>query len=172
MQEAGRRVTAWLLPVGTVLAAAALATGYGLNGSWGGAVVALVVGAVWLAGQWRRWGWVASVALVLLIGVAAVGLGGGVGGGWMLVGVVVALVAWDLDRFAWRMRVAGYVEGVDALERRHLRRLLIVAGAGLLLGAVALSVKIRLGFAVAFLLAFLAVLGLSQVVRFLQREGG
>ena len=172
MQEAERRVTAWLLPAGTVLAAAALSMGYGLDGLWGGAVAALVVGAFWLAGQWRKWGWAASMALVLLIGVAAVGMGGGIGGGWMLVGVVVALVAWDLDRFAWRMRVVGCVEGVDALERRHLWRLLIVAGAGLLLGAVALSVKIRLGFAVAFLLAFLAVLGLSRVVGFLQREGG
>lgn len=172
MQEAGCKVTGWLLPVGTVLAAAALATGYGLSGLWGGSAVALVVSAFWLVGQWRKWGWVASVALVLLIGAAAVGLGMGIGGGWMLVSVVVALVAWDLDRFAWRMRAAGRVEGVDALERRHLWRLLIVAGAGLLLGAVALSVKIRLGFAVAFLLAFLAVLGLSRVVGFLQREGG
>jgi hypothetical protein len=90
----------------------------------------------------------------------------------MLVGVVVALVAWDLDRFTWRMRAAGRVEGVDALERRHLWRLLIVAGSGLFLGAAALSVKIRLGFVVAFLLAFLAVLGLSRVVGFLQREEG
>jgi hypothetical protein len=171
MQDARRRMTAWLLPAGTVLAAVVLAMGYGLNGLWGGAAVALVVGVFWLAGQWCRWEWVASVALVLLIGVAAVGQSGGVGGGWMLAGVVVALVAWDLDRFAWRMRVAGYVEGVDVLERRHLRRLLIVVGAGLLLGAIALNVKIRLGFAVAFLLAFLAVLGLSRVVGFLQREG-
>lgn len=162
----------WVLPASTVLAAAALATGYGLEGSWSGAVAALVVGAFWLVGQWRKWGWVASMALVLLIGVAAAGQMRGVGGGWMLVGVVVALVAWDLDRFAWRMRVAGHVEGVGALEQRHLWRLLIVAGVGLFLGAVALSIKIRLGFAVAFLLAFVAVVGLSRVVGFLQREGG
>jgi hypothetical protein len=86
--------------------------------------------------------------------------------------VVIALIAWDLDRFNWRMRVAGSVEGADALERRHIQRLLIVSGIGLLLGVVALSVRIRLGFAVAFLLAFLAVAGLSRVVGFLQREGG
>ena len=172
MQKAERRATAWLLPAGIVLAGAALALGHGLNGSWGGVVVALVVGAFWLAGRWRRWGWVASMALVLLIGVAAVGQGGGAGGGWMLVGVVVALVAWDLDRFTWRMRAAGRVEDVDALERRHLWRVSIVAGAGLFLGAAALSVKIRLGFVVAFLLAFLAVLGLSRVVGFLRREEG
>lgn len=172
MQKAGRGVTAWLLPVATVLAAAVLAMGYGLNSLWSGAVVALVVGALWLVGQWRKWGWVGSVALVLLVAVAAVGQMGDVGSGWMLVGVVVSLVAWDLDRFVRRMRVAGHVEGIDVLERRHLWRLLIVAGAGLFLGAVALSIKIRLGFAVAFLLAFLAVLGLSRVVGFLQREGG
>jgi hypothetical protein len=170
MQEAEHRATAWLLPMGTVSAAAALATGYGLNGLWSGAAVALAVGGFWLVGQRHQWRWVASMALVLFVGVAAVGQGGGAGGGWMLVGVVVALVVWDLDRFAWRMRAAGRVEGADALERRHLRRLLLVAGAGLFLGAVALSVKIELSFVVAFLLVFLAVLGLSQVVGFLQRE--
>jgi hypothetical protein len=170
MQKAERRATAWLLPAGIVLACAVLALGLGLNGSWGGVLVALVVGAFWLVGRWRRWGWVASMALVLLIGMAVVGQVGGAGGGWMLVGVVVALVAWDLDHFTWRMQAAGCVKDFDALERRHLWRLLIVAGAGLFLGAVALSVKIRLSFVVALLLAFLAVLGLSRVVRLLQRE--
>jgi hypothetical protein len=171
MQEAGRRATVWLLSVGIVLAAAVLATGYGLNSLWGGVGVALVVGGFWLVGQWRRWGWVASVALVLWIGAAAVGLGMGVGGGWMLVGVVAALAAWDLDRFVWRMRAAGRVEDAGFLEQHHLQRLLTVSGAGLILGAVALSLRIRLGFAAAFLLAFLAVLGLSRVIGFLQREG-
>jgi hypothetical protein len=114
---------------------------------------------------------VASVALVLLIGAAAIGLWSGVAGGWALVGVAAALVAWDLDRFVWRMRAAGCVEGADVLERRHLQRLLTVGGTGLLLGAVALSLRIRLGFAAAFLLALLAVLGLSRVIGFLRREG-
>jgi hypothetical protein len=164
-------MSAWLLPAGTVLAAAVFAVGYGLNELWGGAVTVGVVGAFWMVGQWRRWRWVTSVALVLLMGAAVMGLWLGVGGGWMLVGVVTALVAWDLDRFVWRMRAAGRVESADTLERRHLQRLLIVGGAGLLLGAVALSFRIRLGFAVAFLLALLAVLGLSQAVSFLRREG-
>jgi hypothetical protein len=164
-------MTAWLLPAGTVLAATVLAMGFGLNELWGGAVMVGVVGALWVVGQWRRWGWVASVALVLLIGAAAVGLGLGVGGGWMLAGVVATLAAWDLDRFAWQMRAAGRVEGADAFERRHLQRLLIVGGAGLILGAVALSLRMRLGFAVAFILALLVLLGLSRVVGFLRREG-
>jgi hypothetical protein len=85
--------------------------------------------------------------------------------------VVAALVAWDLDRFAWRMRAVGRVEDADALERRHLWRLLAVCGVGLLLGAVALGFRIQLGFAVAFVLALLAVLGLSRLVGFLRREG-
>jgi hypothetical protein len=89
----------------------------------------------------------------------------------MLVGVVAALAAWDLDCFVWRMRAAGRVEDAGFLEQHHLQRLLTVSGAGLILGAVALSLRIRLGFAAAFLLAFLAVLGLSRVIGFLQREG-
>jgi hypothetical protein len=161
----------WILPASAVLAALVLALGYGLNELWGGVAVAVAVGGFWLAGQWRRWEWVASAGLVVWIGVAALGLVLGVRGGWMLVGVVTALVAWDLDRFVWRVRAAGRVEDADALERRHLRRLLAVGGTGLLLGVIAFSLRIRLGFAVAFLLALLALWGLSRVVGFLRREG-
>jgi hypothetical protein len=165
-------MTGWILSAGTVLAAAALAMGYGLQEVWGGVAVAGVVGGFWLFGQWRRWGRVASVALVLMIGTATVGLWLGVGGGWALAGVVAALAAWDLDRFTQRMRMAGRAVDADVLERRHLRRLSVVSGAGLLLGVVALSVRVRLGFAAAFLLGLLAVLGLSRAVSFLRREGG
>jgi hypothetical protein len=171
MGETRSKRIAWLLPVSTVLAVAALAMGHGLKGLWDGVLVVGVAGILWLVGQWRRWEWGASLALVVWIGVAAVGLGRGVEGGWMLVGVVAALVAWDLDRFVWRLRAAKRVEAADALEQRHLRRLLAVCGVGLLLGAAALSLRIRLGFAAAFLLALLVLLGLSRMVRFLRREG-
>jgi hypothetical protein len=161
----------WILPAGTVLAAAVLAVGYGLHGMWQGAAVALATGVLWLVGQRRRWKRVAAVALVIWVGAAAIGLEMGVGGGWMLVGVVAALVAWDLDHFAWRMRVVGRVQDADVLARRHLRRSLAVAALGLFLGAAALSLRIRLGFAVAFLLALLALVGLSRVVGFLRYQG-
>ena len=88
----------------------------------------------------------------------------------MLFGMSAALAAWDLDYFAQRLRSVEYTTRAHDLERRHLRRLLVVEGLGLLLGAVALGVKVRFSFATACLLGLVAVLGLSQAVGFLRHE--
>ena len=153
-----------------VLAASALALGYGLSGLWVGALPVAAVGLLWLLGQRRGWGWVASVALALLVGAAAAGLWLGLGVGWMLVGVVAALSAWDLGHFARRMAAVKRVAGARDLERRHLRRLLIVDGLGLLLAVVAHEIEVGFGFGVAFLLGLLAVVGLGRAIRFLRHE--
>ena len=56
------------------------------------------------------------------------------------------------------------------LETRHLQRLSIVSGLGLLLAAAPLLVTVRLGFGVALLLGALAVLGLGLPIGFLKRQ--
>ena len=56
-------------------------------------------------------------------------------------------------------------QGARDLEQRHLQRLLTVDGLGLLLGAVALGIRIEVGFGTAFLLGLLAILGLSRAIR-------
>ncbi len=159
-----------LLPISIILAAFVLALGYGLGGLWTETALVVVVGFLWLLGRWRGWGWMASVGLTFFVGAAAVGLWLNVGPGWTLLGVVAALSAWDLDHFVHRLERVGRVEDARYLERRHLERLLIVDGLGLLLGAVALRVKVEFGFGVALLLGLMAVLGLSQVIGFLRRE--
>jgi hypothetical protein len=150
------------------LAVFALALGYGLAGLWGGALSVTASGLLWLLGRRRDWDWMASVVLIFLVGAAAGGLWLDLGAGWMLIGVVAALSAWDLDHFARRLRAVGRVEGARDLERRHLLRLLIVDGLGLLLAAVALKIKVGLSFGAAFLLGLLAVVGLSRAVLFLR----
>lgn len=154
---------------GVLIAMAALALGYGLGGVWIGVGLVLVVGVLWFTGRWLGWGWVASVGLALWIAAAAVGLWVGLGAGWMLVGVVAALSAWDLDHFIQRLGAAGRVEHDVAMERAHLGRLLAVDAAGLALGGLALTVRVRLGFGLALVLALVAVWGLSRAVRFLQQ---
>jgi hypothetical protein len=154
------------------LATFALALGYGLGGLWAGAALIAALGLIWLLGQRAGWGWVASAMLVLFVGAAAVGTWLGVGAGWTLLGVVAALSAWDLDHFARRLKGAGRVVGARELGRRHLRQLLIVDGVGLLLGAVALGIKLKYGLGVALLLGLLAVLCLSRAIGFLSRESG
>jgi hypothetical protein len=159
------------LPSSIVLAASTLALAYGLNGSWGIVIAIAALGSLWLLGQWRGWGWTASFGLVCFVIIAALGLGMRLRQGWMLVGVVGGLFAWDLDHFAQRLRGSGQVEGTRALERHHFQRLLLVAGASLLLGAVALGTRVEFGFGAALLLGVLAILGLTRAVGFLRRQG-
>jgi len=88
----------------------------------------------------------------------------------MLVGVVAALSAWDLDHFARRLRGVERVEMRLALEWHHLRRLISVDGLGLLLAGVALAVQYKFSFDAALVLGLVAVLGLSQMISYLRRE--
>lgn len=158
------------LPISIGLATCALALGYALSGLWIWTSLVAALGGLWLLGQHYRWGWVASMELICLVSVAAAGIWQNLAAGWMLLGVVAALTAWDLDHFAQRLRSVGRAEGARELKQRHLRRLMMVDGLGLLLAAIALEVKIELNFGVAFSLGLLAILGLSWVIGFLRRE--
>jgi hypothetical protein len=159
------------LTASIVLTTSALALGYGLNGTWVGVILIAATGFVWLLGLRRGWRWVAPCGLVCYVIMAAIGLGMGSWNGWMLIGVVGALSAWDLDHFVRRLRESGQVENTHALERRHFQRLLIVDSVGLLLGMVALGIRIEFSFSIGLLLAVLAAFGLTRAIGFLRRQG-
>ena len=165
-------MTAKLLPASIGLATCALALGYALGGLLTKVPLLVTPGLLWLLGQRRGWGWTASVALVYFVGAAVTGLWLDLAAGWMLLSVMAALSAWDLDHFAQRLRGVGRVERERELEQAHLQRLLIVGGLGFLLAAVALGINVELGFCTASLLALLAILGLSRAIGFLRRESG
>jgi hypothetical protein len=163
-------MTARLLPITIGLAAIVLAVGYAVGSLWKVSLILLAMGALWWIGQKRHWNLFAPVALVGFAVAAAVGLWMGLPGGWMLVGAVAALSAWDLDHFARRLRSVERVEMQPALEQLHLRRLASVDGLGLLLAGMALVVQYKFSFDVALVLGLVAVLGLSQMVGHLRRE--
>ncbi len=163
-------MTARLLPITIGLAAILPAMAYAVGGVWKVSPILLAMGALWWIGQKRRWNLVAPVALVGFVVAAAVGLWMGLPAGWMLVGVVAALSAWDLDHFAQRLRGVERVEMQPALEQLHLRRLVSANGLGLLLAGMALVVQYKFSFDVALVLGLVAVLGLSQMVSYLRRE--
>ena len=163
-------MTARLLAITIGLAAIVLAMGYAVGGARTFSPILLAMGALWWIGQRRRWNFLASVALVGFVVAAAMGLWMGLPAGWMLVGVVAALSAWDLDHFARRLRGVERVEMRLALERFHILRLVSVDSLGLLLAWVALAVQYKLSFDVALVLGLVAVLGLSQMVSYLRRE--
>jgi hypothetical protein len=151
--------------ISVVFAALLSATAYALGGHWVGATASIVLGGLWLAGLRRGSNGIEGVGLVGFVGIAAVGAWLELSASVLLVGIVAALVAWDLDRFAQRLRSAGYVEAEPVLVRAHLQRLLIVAGVGLLLGLLAGGIQAPLGFGWVLGLGALAIVGLSRAIR-------
>ena len=152
-----------------------LGLGFALSGLWAGVAAVLAGGALWLLGhlspQNRLGASASSVALVVLAGAAAAAMIYAIGGGWPVLGLVAALVAWDLEQFAQQMRAAGRVDGATELERRHIRRLLLTAAIGSVLGLIGLGLRVRLRFGLALLLAALVMSGLGLIVGYLRRVG-
>jgi hypothetical protein len=153
-----------------VVASVALLLGYALGGLGLWAAAALLVGGFWLLGVHRSWRWSASVNLALLVAMAAAGVALGSAPGWMLVGLVAALMAWDLCHFLSLLHSAQQVVAIERLEQDHLRRLAIAAGLGLVLAALALLVRNRLGFWAVVLLGLVGLWSLSRVVAYFRTE--
>jgi len=160
------------LTVSIILAGAALTVAYGLGALWLPAVGILVLKALWIVAQRANWSWMGWLMVVLFAGAAAVGTLLGLTPIPLVVGLIAALSAWDLGEFARQLRCVDAVEHEQALKRRHLRRLLIVDGLGLLFALLTLSIQIKLSFGLAVVLGLVALLGLSRAIGFLRRESG
>ncbi|MGD8624715.1 MAG: hypothetical protein PVF47_02325 [Anaerolineae bacterium] len=163
-------MTARLLPATVGLATLALALGYGLGAQWTGTAAALAAGLLWLAAWWRRLPWTAAAGLVAFTILAAGGIWLGLGAGWMLLALIAALAAWDLDAFARRLAGADRIHEEEAVERRHLARLGLVIGLGGFLALLALGIELRLTFLPALLLGLLAVIGLGRALSHIRQE--
>ncbi len=164
---------ATILLAGLIPAAGLLA-----GGAWPLAAACAGLSGLWLVGCLRGWNGLASWLLVGFVVLAAIGISARGGSLWAPPAVVMALAAWDLQRFMGR---AGAINAGDAgrdLTGRHLRRLLAVSGLGLALGwiaadaaaASAAGTDLKLSLGAALALGFLAILGVSLVIRALARE--
>jgi hypothetical protein len=156
--------------IAIVLAMLSLSIGFALVGFWLGIIFAVVVGLLWLIALWRGWRQIIGLSVFLFVGTAAVGTWLEVSTGWLLFGIVAALIAWDLGDFARRFQQTEHIQNYAALQRIHLQRLAIVAGLGLLLGGVALSFELRLNMWWGIFLGALVIIGLSQAIGRLRRE--
>jgi hypothetical protein len=145
-----------------VLAMVGLVLGYELSLPW----LWVSLGLLWLIGHYGPGKGVATVGLVVFIGAAGYGVWQEHPAEWLLVSLVAALAAWDLDHFERRLRQARPGTQETDLRRAHLQRLALVAGLGLGLGWLALGVRIELGLGWAILLSLLTIIGLSRVLGF------
>ncbi|MGC9398565.1 MAG: hypothetical protein ACP5HM_05455 [Anaerolineae bacterium] len=150
-------------------AAGALATGYALAGHAGWAGFWLLLGAAWWFAR-RRWRGVGSLVFFVFTMAASGGMLAHLGAGWMLLGSVAALIAWDLDDFVHELQEAPRRKQEGRLIRAHLQRLIWVGGGGLALGGLALLSSVRLGVGLAVALGLLAVVGLQQFFALLRGE--
>ncbi|MFC2023254.1 hypothetical protein ACFLT5_00785 [Chloroflexota bacterium] len=160
-----------LVPASIALATGSLALGAALGslGAW--AMVVLALGGLWYLGQRRGWDWVSSLGLMLSAAAATAGLYLGLAPGWMLLGVVGALTAWDLHGLERSLEEVRLVEGTRDLERRHLYRLLVVDLLGLLVAGVALEIEVRLSFGLVMVMGLLVMVGMAQLIRLLRGDG-
>jgi hypothetical protein len=153
------------LVLSILLGTISLSIGYTQGGSAGYSLWFLLLAAVWLIAHFRKWYWFSSIALLIIIMVAAFGVWQEFSTVWMLLGALGGLLGWDLSDFARRLSYAAPMDDTRGMERLHMERVGIVAvlGLGLALLSVFIHVQ-RLAFEVAVGLVLLAALGLTRLV--------
>jgi len=157
-----------VLAVVLMLAILSVSLAYLLGGQWEWCLVLLAVGCLEWFACYHHWGWMGTLALCFYVFVTGLGVLMGRSPVLMLVGIIAALAAWDLDRFD---RLIGPLNtgAVQQIERQHLRRLLVVGGAGLVLGLAAVLLRVKFAFGWAALLGIISVLALGFVARYARR---
>ena len=157
-----------LQPICIGLSTFLIVLSYAINQFWIASLLITILGILWMVGYLKGWKWQASVMFTLFIGASAIGLWLNLSQWLILLSMVGAISAWDLDHFTQRMRDAGLVVERPNLEKYHIKRLFFVNFFGLFLSVIALNVEVKLGFGTILLLGMIAVLGLNQVIIFLK----
>lgn len=155
----------------TAAATAALVAGPAFASAWRLSAAAAVIGGLSIVTIARNWGRpLGSTVFAAFVAVAGLGILEGAHPLWSLIGVSMALVAWDLHSFRLRVESVDAVGRPQRLLRKHLTRLGAVAALGFALGATALYLRVDYGVGTVVGLALLLVLGLSRVVAQIRRE--
>jgi hypothetical protein len=137
--------------------------------SWVPIIIGLTIGLQWAFMVWkgrRTFAFDFLGLLAFLIYGVAIHLPTG----WLLGSLVMLLAAWDLSEFSEHLARFDVSRVSPKLVQNHIFRLFYVAGVGLVVGGLALVIKVRLGFDIAVLLGLLVFVGLAGAVRFLRRS--
>lgn len=151
------------------LAAACLAGGLIAVGETMLALAPAALGGIWAAGVILQQRWSRIVALPGMIIVAVSATFAQVMPLVPLIGLVMTLVAWNLDDLERRLSHTDRVVDEQRLRRVHIAHLLVVAGVSLGIGGLASVVRFEIGAIGALILEMLAVLGLSRMMTLVRR---
>ncbi len=154
-----------------MIAAAGLpAISYAARGAWAWAILIAAFGSFWWYAQRLEWSGVGSFGLFFLVIAAIRGVFLDMKAWWLLLGMVAAISAWDLDYFLSRLKQAGHIEKASEFQLNHLKILMAVAGLGFFFGGLALAARLKLRLGRVLFLGLIALLSLSKLIDFFSRE--
>jgi len=130
---------------------------------WSGVGLDLLVIALWIGSYFARWDGVPTLGLLGMTGMTVAALYFGLNATLLAAALVAALVAWDLDLFARRLRDCERKEG--GVVGQHLRATATVAALALGLALLGLHVHFSLSFGLALLLAVASFASLVAILR-------
>lgn len=152
---------------GLILATAAImAAAFATDQNYTLALLALGIGAIWLALEMNlKTESPAALFLLFFGGMAVFGSADGLSPVLMLLGLCAALAAWDVSRFRSRVLSVEQTAIPPELEAGHLRKLAITVGAGFVVALLPLVTTISINFVAlaVLLLATLFVLRASII---------
>jgi len=159
-----------VLLVAILLSTLTLVAGYVSSEVWIGAGLLAVMGVLWSIGSLRNWRWISNLAMAGTAVAAAIGIELGINSGLVLVCILSALAAWDLDAFNHRLQGIRGDEKTLALEKSHLYRLSWVTGLGSLLAGAGLTLNWNAGFGIVFILSLLVAISFGRILGFLKDQ--
>jgi hypothetical protein len=162
-----RRILSFVCPVTCV---ACLAVGYASNRQGIALVIALLILPVWLLARKRPSSMPPSVALVISVSIATVGLFAGVSSFLMILSATLALASWDLvllDQTLTGSSVSS-AKAITLFENRRYQSLALALGPGLLIAVTGQMIHLQIPFIGLVLLVILALFSLDRVWRALR----
>ena len=129
------------------------------------------LGAIWLILYLRRLAHSSGFAFVIFGLISAGSVWAGASNWYTLIGMIFALLAWDLTSFEESLRGPLDVGDIRTMELAHFSRLSLVIGIGIagVIASKLITIELTLGSALVFSLA--AIWGLSALV-YRMRGGG
>jgi hypothetical protein len=159
-----------LLNLSLLVSTGCFAAGYLFAGYWVAVPALIVLVSVGVFANQRPAFWMAAVALVGSVILAAVGIALDVSPVLMVIASTSALVSWELFHFKHGTTRSAPPQSSSTLENYHLRSLAAAASAGLIFALLTMLVNLQLPFGIVALLVLIAIGGLVYSMQYITKK--
>jgi len=163
-------MTQILLYLMIVLSAGGLGFIFGQGNLAAGVLGAVVLGITWIVSVGRQWRWFSFLGLFLVCTGAVFGIWVGLPPLGIIVSSLAALLAWDLDRFNYRLNLAAAEDDIATIERSYLGKLSIYTLVSLAITLSAVYIQIELTFFRSVFLVVVSIIGLLFLNRLFRQK--